>query len=336
MSIPLISAGAIAPIVDWMAGNGCDVSRRLAEHRLGWFPQDALERPIPFLPALAFFRDAVHRNGPDLPCRVAAETGIFGIGMLGRAALEASTLREALARVAASMHRQCTHEIIRVAEVPGGCEVTDLWALPMPDDETAHAIQQYVAAIILSLVRVAAPRDGAPLRIRLRPHPVLGLSHLGDWLGPDLDASAKGTLSIVVPRALCDCPIPPTVSRDLSPRDRVAWPSLRSDGRLTPSVHHLVRSMLGLETPTLDHVAAYGGMSRRSLQRQLAAEGTTFAAILAFERRARAESYVVLGEGNLGNLSIELGYAQPGSLSRAYRRWTGTRPSAVGRNDQFK
>jgi AraC-like DNA-binding protein len=85
--------------------------------------------------------------------------------------------------------------------------------------------------------------------------------------------------------------------------------------------------MLGLEVPTLGHVAAYGGTSRRSLQRQLAAEGTSFAGILAAERRAHAEGYVDRGEGDLQSLSAELGYAQQGSLSRAYRRWTGAPPS---------
>jgi AraC-like DNA-binding protein len=330
MSIPLISAGAVAPIVGWMAGNGCDVSRRLAEHGLGWFPEDALERPIPFLPALDFFRDAVRQHGPDLPSRIAAETGIFAIGVLGQAALQATTLGDALARIAASMHRQCSHEIIRVHNVPGGCEVTDLWALPMPDEDTAHAIQQYVAAIILSLVRLTAQKDRAPVRIRLRPHPVAGLSHLADCFGPDVDISADGTLSVFVPRALADCPLPAEIRRRLDPPDLAAWPSLRGDGSLTHAVRLLVRSMLGLETPTLDQVAAYGAMSRRSLQRQLAAEGTTFAAILGAERRARAERYMHLGEGTLRDLSIDLGYAQPGSLSRAYRRWTGASPSGSG------
>jgi AraC-like DNA-binding protein len=78
--------------------------------------------------------------------------------------------------------------------------------------------------------------------------------------------------------------------------------------------------------PTVDRVAAYASTSRRSLQRQLSSEGTTFSDILEIERRHFAERHVAAGNGEFRRLASDLGYAHAGSLSRAFRRWTGTAP----------
>src|SRR5262249_58882732 len=65
-------------------------------------------------------------------------------------------------------------------------------------------------------------------------------------------------------------------------------------------------------------------MSWRSLQRQLAAAGTTFRAILDDTRFRFAREW--LGEMPIKAVADRLGYADQRAFDRAFRRWAGTSP----------
>lgn len=72
-------------------------------------------------------------------------------------------------------------------------------------------------------------------------------------------------------------------------------------------------------------------MSRRSLQRHLAAEGMTFRALLAQVRLDAARSAVEEGNQPLAHIAEALGFSELSSFSRAYKRWTGESPAAARR-----
>lgn len=68
------------------------------------------------------------------------------------------------------------------------------------------------------------------------------------------------------------------------------------------------------------------GLSLRTFQRRLVGEGTSFAAVL--EAYRRDESVRLLdGGAPVGEVAAQLGYAEPTSLTRAFRRWHGRPPS---------
>jgi AraC-like DNA-binding protein len=324
--VPLIRAGGVGPMLQWMERHPDDASRLLEEKDIAWVAHAMLEQPVPLLPAIAVLCEATRRHGPDLPCRMAAESGILGMGILGRATLEAATLGDAILRAAEVMQNHCTHEMLDVVAQGDILRVRDLWALAPHDDETTHALQQYVAAIVVSLVRVVDARRAAQLKVAIRPHPRLGVGHLTRWLGPDVGIAQDGILSIEIPRDLACRPLPKGLTDGFPKPSQNSQVRLRGDGSLAGSVQLLVRSMLPFDVPTVDRVAAYASTSRRSLQRQLSSEGTTFSDILEIERRHFAERHVAAGNGEFRRLASDLGYAHAGSLSRAFRRWTGTAP----------
>jgi AraC-like DNA-binding protein len=78
----------------------------------------------------------------------------------------------------------------------------------------------------------------------------------------------------------------------------------------------------------LDYAARALGMSRRTLQRRLAASGTALQALVDEARRDKAEQLVTGGHFTLGEVAAQLGFAEQASLSRAFRRWFGSSPSA--------
>lgn len=78
--------------------------------------------------------------------------------------------------------------------------------------------------------------------------------------------------------------------------------------------------------PPLATVARQIGISQRSLQRTLKAQGTSFARILDDVRRERARALLAEGRQSLGAITYRLGYADQAVLSRAARRWFGAPP----------
>jgi AraC-like DNA-binding protein len=94
----------------------------------------------------------------------------------------------------------------------------------------------------------------------------------------------------------------------------------RVERRLAPILHTGDASM--------DAVAAAMGVSRRTLQRRLAAEGVTFETVFDDLRRRLALSYLADRKVSANETAYLVGFSEPAAFSRAFRRWTGTTPSA--------
>ena len=66
------------------------------------------------------------------------------------------------------------------------------------------------------------------------------------------------------------------------------------------------------------------GVSRRTLQRRLGQEGTTFSKELASLRHDLALGYLSHAEMGVREVAYLLGYLETNSFLRAFRTWTGT------------
>lgn len=92
-----------------------------------------------------------------------------------------------------------------------------------------------------------------------------------------------------------------------------------------------VRTLLGDRRggyPDLDAAASRLHVSGRTLKRRLQQEGLSFQALLD-QARSR-DSQRLLADAGLAIQSVgeQLGYTDPASFTRAFRKWTGTTPSA--------
>jgi AraC-like DNA-binding protein len=102
-----------------------------------------------------------------------------------------------------------------------------------------------------------------------------------------------------------------------------------ADRGLPAQVRDLVLRMLPAGQASWANVAAHLGVNGRTLQRWLAAEGTTFEALLDEVRRERAEHYLAHSRLSLGQIATMLGYSQQSCLSRSAVRWFGAAPRQV-------
>jgi AraC-like DNA-binding protein len=101
-----------------------------------------------------------------------------------------------------------------------------------------------------------------------------------------------------------------------------------AEPRTSASVRTLVRQLLPSGTVTLDLVAEQLRLHPKALQRRLAADNGTFAAIVDEVRRELAERYLRDTRMTLAHLARELGYAEQSVLTRSCHRWFGSGPAA--------
>ncbi|WP_280361417.1 AraC family transcriptional regulator [Nocardia wallacei] len=83
--------------------------------------------------------------------------------------------------------------------------------------------------------------------------------------------------------------------------------------------------------PGIDAVARDLNMSTRTLRRHLDTAGTSYRALLDEVRRALAEEMLTATPLSVSDVAIRLGYAEASTFIYAFKRWTGTTPSAYRR-----
>ena len=82
---------------------------------------------------------------------------------------------------------------------------------------------------------------------------------------------------------------------------------------------------------SLERVAASLNVSTRTLQRRLEAEGATFATVLDESRRMATFRYLRDPRISITETALLVGFSEPSTFYRAFKRWTGTTPAKYRR-----
>jgi AraC-like DNA-binding protein len=81
----------------------------------------------------------------------------------------------------------------------------------------------------------------------------------------------------------------------------------------------------------MDDVAQRLALSKRTLQRRLEGEGTSYHEVVRATREALAFHYLERTDLPLAEISFLLGFEEPNSFFRAFNEWTGRTPESVRR-----
>jgi AraC-like DNA-binding protein len=92
-----------------------------------------------------------------------------------------------------------------------------------------------------------------------------------------------------------------------------------------------VRSLLELHELSLVTAAEAAGTIARSLQRELASRGMTFAALVDDLRFELAAEWLRDPSAKVVEVASYLGYTDSANFTRAFRRWTGVAPTRFRR-----
>jgi AraC-like DNA-binding protein len=134
---------------------------------------------------------------------------------------------------------------------------------------------------------------------------------------------------VVLPKTSLDLTI-----RKHSPGDFEDW--LRRAHASTPPaekewtsrIRHILRPLLARHRAVAPMMADLCGVPIRTLNRKLAAEGSSLRELVDDMRLVMAEEYLLLTDLSVGEISMLVGFEAEKSFYRSFKRWTGTTPEA--------
>lgn len=309
-------SAALSGYADLARALGLDPVRMLAAAGL---PLASLGDPdlrIPVAAVEQLLEDSAARaRAPDFGLRLAEVRSLANLGPLGLLAREQPTLRgviDVLARHIAVHNEALSLRIERA----GGVTILHTGLRLSGTGPAVQSIELMVAATVRMLRRLTGGTF-APVSIHFRhPQPASTATHcrvLG--LTPEFSADFDG---IVVETAALETVVPaadPLAARQLA-RHIADW----SGGHANDPVHavqELLLLLLPAGNASADRVALHLGITRRTLHRRLAEQGTTFTRLLDETRRGLVDRYSRDGSRSLTEIAGLVGYA---SLS-AFSRW---------------
>lgn len=191
-----------------------------------------------------------------------------------------------------------------------------------------------VAAELLFSVCLARMGTHAPIQpVRVvAPRPPAPADAYAEFLGVAIEAGNEHAVTF----ARADAVAPFLSSND------AMWsifePALRQrlaelDVAATTSARVRATLLEGLPSGrvAMEDVAARLALSKRTLQRRLEEEGTSYQAVLRATREALALHYLERTELPSAEISFLLGFEEPNSFFRAFSEWTGRTPEMIRR-----
>jgi AraC-like DNA-binding protein len=194
--------------------------------------------------------------------------------------------------------------------------------LPAPE-----AIDAFIS-LFVRFCRSLAGRDFTPLEVRLvRAQPEKPDAFAAVLRCPLRFAAPANEIHL--PRAAMDMPLE-TADADLARHNEAILERQLADqdSSVKNKVRALMTEQLPQGEPSAELLARRLNLSLRSLQRKLAAEGTSYEELLSDTRCALALGYIRDPHYSISEVAYLLGFSDTGSFTRAFRRWTGQTPSA--------
>ena len=112
----------------------------------------------------------------------------------------------------------------------------------------------------------------------------------------------------------------------LAARGDALLEDLANSNKLTAKVEQMILPFLHTGEISMEQIAKEMGQSRQTLYRKLKAEGANFETLLDELRHKMARHYLDGQKVSVNETAYLVGFSDPSSFSRAFKRWTGETP----------
>jgi AraC-like DNA-binding protein len=262
---------------------------------------------------------AAREIGDDaLAARLSTEAGFASLGPYGKPMETAPRLDQAIVVASATIGALLQSRTRLALTVSRGVAK---WTYGVTDRiEIGRQKNEMLAfGYMLDLIRRFAGAGWTPSRVELPGPPLATRTAVENVFRCDL--SRGEAAMIAFPAELLEMPNPMAPRPGPSGADELPDPQ-----DIVACVAHLIGLGLLDGRPNVDWLCRRLEISRRSLQRQLAARGASFEGLLRQTLRDRSSDLLTQANASVTTAAFELGYSDPAHFSRAFRRWTGESP----------
>lgn len=269
-------------------------------------------------------RAADHLGDPALGLRLGETMRPHHLGTFGYLITACSTLGEVLIRL--ERYQRLAYDVVSMSTRPGPDFVDIVWDTSYFNP--GKLVNETGIAMLIQFCRSLTGLWGAPLLVKF-PHPApVDIQPYLDLFGGEVQfntdeaAVRASNLSLAVPLTTAD----PEIAVEMERRAEHLLATLPNADQVVTEVRRATARLLHDGEPNLHTVAAYMHNSSRTVQRRLAAAGTSFRAELLRVRQRYAEIYLRDHGLSISDIAILLGYSEHSAFTRSYKTWTGVSP----------
>lgn len=331
-----LAAQLVLRVVEFCRKRGHDVDALCA--RIG-MTREALSAPdarVPYAIAMRLGELALEITG-DENFGLHLATDVRDVGNFDAGALllmTSPTVRVALERMVAHQRYWGDGDRATLAPVRGGISLR--YHLQGAGGVYARHSDECAMAEIAIGLRVMTGKSVRPTLVRFRHSAPRSLDEHGAIFGCPIEFDGART-EIAFDDSVLDTPMEhanDVLFAIFQKQVERALARLPAATRTSEMVRATVRAALSGGACTLAGTARAIGVSTRTMQRRLQAEGTSFAEVVDALRREMAVAYLDSGMA-IPEVASLLGYADATAFHHAFRRWTGSSPlrHAAGAED---
>ncbi len=322
--IALIHRATLDPAIAILDEMGAPTANLLRREGLP-IGHNATSGYLPLRSTLAFSNNAAAFEGLwDFGFRIAERVTLGRAGRWGPRVLEAVTLRHAIETMRNWAPLDMPELRIGLEKRNGGHW---FWREHRPNRRHYPGYwvgEQYILALMVEIVRMAEGPDWRPRRLEIEVP-------AREWAGKRPEFAGEALIEFGAARTAIELPAR-SLDRRLHSAGSDPAVKLLRDGDEPPAVNlkgslrQVLKPIAYEKKLTLSLGASLLARSERTLQRDLASEGTSWREVV---ERVQLETAVDLMDeptNSLADIAAALGYSQYPHFYRAFERWTGQSP----------
>jgi AraC-like DNA-binding protein len=323
-----VSTRSVRPVIERLRALEIDVAAVLTAAGCDAAALDDPDGRIPHQLAIAVWREAVERSGDDtFGIHTAEQIRPGAFDVLDYATRSSATLGEGLQRLL--RYHRILHDVAVVQLSEDGDRVELTHELPDQAGVLPRQPAEFIVAAWIVVARQATGTDFAPLEVTFRHSPPADTTEHERFFRAAVrfNSAANG---VVLSRSLLELPLIKSDPGLCAVLERHLGELLDRMPRTTSvsaRVRQAVAKDLSTAPPSATAAARKLHMSRRTLQRLLEAEGTTFSELVDTLRCDLATRYLREPAIAIAEVAFLLGFSEASAFHRAFKRWQGTTPA---------
>lgn len=314
-------ASALGPIADFLDHRGGSIARVFERADLPLSLLDHPDYPLPLKDQFCILREAGREIGtPYFGAEIGQLVRMERLSAFGGWVSRGATLANAIDRSQRGLNRFLQTATVLEFRVEAD---RAFWSIEFLDRGSDGRFQNELLGVsyLIDGVRAYAGQSWSPSLIRS--------TCVGRAQAAQLEKIFRAPVYPDAPVSCIefDAALLCATSQRVFANDFDAEPAIPSAFGYKESVAALSAIALLEGQPKIDWVAGKMGLSRRSLQRALEAEGARFKDVVDEMLKDRALSLVGHTDLSFTEIAFRLGYSEGAQFTRAFRRWTGVTPT---------